>query len=196
MKKLSIALASSALLALSACGDTDTATTADTDTNMMADNSMAEDDMVASGTIVDIAAGNGDFSTLAAAVTTAGLAETLSGDGPFTVFAPTNAAFEKVDQATLDGLMSDGQREQLSGLLTYHVVEGDVTAADLTRQIEEAGGSLELTTVNGGMLTATIDGSNVVLTDANGNAATVTQTDVDASNGTIHAIDTVLMPAA
>ena len=196
MKKLSIALASSALLALSACGDTDTATTAETDTNMMADNSMAEDDMVASGTIVDIAAGNGDFSTLAAAVTTAGLAETLSGDGPFTVFAPTNAAFEKVDQATLDGLMSDGQREQLSGLLTYHVVEGDVTAADLTRQIEEAGGSLELTTVNGGMLTATIDGSNVVLTDANGNAATVTQTDVDASNGTIHAIDTVLMPAA
>ena len=195
MKKIILATISSAALALSACGDTDTTVEPEDDTAMMADDTMAEDDdMAAGGTIVEVAQGDSNFSTLVGAVTTANLASTLGGEGPYTVFAPTNAAFEKVDSATLENLMSEGQREQLSNVLTYHVVEGDVKAADLTRQIEEAGGSLDLTTVSGGTLTATIDGGNVKLTDANGNVATVTQTDVDASNGVIHAIDTVLMP--
>ena len=197
MKNLTLALLSSAALALTACGETETTTDTATTNEMMADDSaMMDDDAAASGTIVEVAQGNNDFSTLVGAVTTANLADTLGGEGPYTVFAPTNAAFDKVDQATLEGLMSDGQREQLSNVLTYHVVEGEVMAADLTRQIEEAGGTLELTTVSGGTLTATVEGGNVMLTDGMGNSSTVTQTDVDASNGVIHAIDTVLMPAA
>ncbi|MEN3972494.1 fasciclin domain-containing protein [Sphingomicrobium sp. XHP0235] len=197
MKKIILATISSAALALSACGDGDTTVEPEDDTAMMADDTMAaDDDMAAGGTIVEVAQGDSNFSTLVGAVTTADLASTLGGEGPYTVFAPTNAAFEKVDSATLENLMSEGQREQLSNVLSYHVVEGNVMAADLTRQIEDAGGSLDLTTVSGGTLTATIEGGNVMLTDANGNSATVTSTDVEASNGVIHAIDTVLMPAA
>ena len=195
MKKLSIALASSATLALAACGspaEEDTAAT--TEDSMMADQ-MANDDMAA-GTIVEVAQGNPDFSTLVSAVTSADLATTLSGTGPYTVFAPTNAAFEKVPQATRDELMSPAGQQDLSNILTYHVVEGNVDAATLAQAIQDAGADgYTITTVNGGTLTAMMDGDNVVLRDAAGNTATVTQTDVDASNGVIHAIDTVLMPA-
>ena len=195
MKKLSIALASSATLALAACGspaEEDTAAT--TEDTMMADQ-MANDDMAA-GTIVEVAQGNPDFSTLVSAVTSADLGATLSGTGPYTVFAPTNAAFEKVPQATRDELMSPAGQQDLSNILTYHVVEGNVDAATLTQAIQDAGADgYTITTVNGGTLTAMMDGDNVVLRDAAGNTATVTQTDVDASNGVIHAIDTVLMPS-
>ena len=195
MKKLSIALASAATLALAACGspaEEDTAAT--TEDTMMADQ-MANDDMAA-GTIVEVAQGNPDFSTLVSAVTSADLGATLSGTGPYTVFAPTNAAFEKVPQATRDELMSPAGQQDLSNILTYHVVEGNVDAATLTQAIQDAGADgYTITTVNGGTLTAMMDGDNVVLRDADGNTATVTQTDVDASNGVIHAIDTVLMPS-
>ena len=195
MKKLSIALASAATLALAACGSpAEEDTTATTEDTMMADQ-MANDDMAA-GTIVEVAQGNPDFSTLVSAVTSADLGATHSGTGPYTVFAPTNAAFEKVPQATRDELMSPAGQQDLSNILTYHVVEGNVDAATLTQAIQDAGADgYTITTVNGGTLTAMMDGDNVVLRDAAGNTATVTQTDVDASNGVIHAIDTVLMPS-
>jgi uncharacterized surface protein with fasciclin (FAS1) repeats len=124
------------------------------------------------------------------------LVDTLSSAGPFTVFAPTNAAFGKLPAGTVENLTQPAQRETLSGILTYHVVSGRVTAADLVAQIQSGGGTATLTTVQGGTLTARLQGSNVVLTDAAGGTSTVTATDVAASNGLIHVIDTVLMPAA
>ena len=194
MNKLTIALASAATLAIAACGEP-----AD-DTAMMDDDTAMADQMAndtaSTGTIVEVAQGNSDFSTLVSAVNSAQLGETLSGDGPYTVFAPTNAAFDKVPQATRDELMSEAGREDLTGILTYHVVEGETMAQALTQAIEGAGEEgYELTTVNGATLTAMMEGENVVLRDAAGNTATVTMTDVDASNGVIHAIDTVLMPS-
>ena len=195
MKKLSIMLASAAALSLAACAETDT--TAD-DTAMADDmtaDQMAVDD-TAAGTIVEVAQGNPDFSTLVSAVTSADLGATLSGTGPYTVFAPTNAAFEEVPQATRDELMSPAGQQDLANILTYHVVEGNVDAATLAQAIQDAGADgYTITTVNGGKLAARMDGDNVVLRDAAGNTATVTQTDVEASNGVIHAIDTVVMPA-
>jgi len=196
MNKFTIALASAASLAIVACAEepADTAM----DDAAMADQ-MANDDAAMVGetaNIVEVAQGNPDFSTLVAAVTSASLGETLSGDGPYTVFAPTNAAFEKIPQATRDELMSEAGREDLTDILTYHVVDGETMAAALTAAIEGAGtGGYEITTVNGATLTATLVDGNVVLTDAAGNTSTVTGTDVDASNGVIHSIDTVLMPA-
>lgn len=192
MNKLSLALASAASLALVACGNqTEDAAPADT---TMTDDAMA--DAAADGdTIVAVAQGNPDFSTLVAAVTAADLGGTLSSTGPFTVFAPTNAAFEKIPQATRDQLMSPAGKADLTGILTYHVVQGETDAAALTKAIEAAGASgYELTTVTGAKLKATLEGGKVMLTDAAGNKATVTATDVDASNGVIHVIDTVLMP--
>lgn len=148
-----------------------------------------------SGNIVTVAQGNSDFSTLVAAVTAADLGSTLSDPGPYTVFAPTNAAFEKIPQATRDQLMSPAGKQDLANILTYHVVPGETNAAALTQAIQAAGpAGAKLTTVNGAQLTATLEGNQVILTDAAGNRSTVTQTDVDASNGVIHVIDTVLMP--
>ena len=194
MNKLSIALASAGALALAACGEAAEETAPAVDDAAMADQ-MANGDTAAGGTIVEVAQDNGDFSTLVSAVTFAGLGETLSGPGPYTVFAPPNAAFEKVPQATRDELMSEAGKSDLAGILTYHVVEGETMAQALTQAIEGAGeGGYTLTTVNGATLTATAEGGNVVLTDAAGNSATVTATDIDASNGVIHVIDTVLMP--
>lgn len=149
----------------------------------------------AGGTIVEVAQGNPDFSTLVSAVTSADLGATLSGGGPFTVFAPTNAAFEKVPAATRDSLMAPAGKADLTKILTYHVVPGRVDAAALTQQIQAGGGSAQLTTVEGGVLTARAgaDGS-VTLTDEKGGVSRVVQADVAASNGIIHAIDTVVMP--
>ena len=129
------------------------------------------------------------------AVQAAGLVETLQGAGPFTVFAPTNAAFEKIPAADLQALLQPEQRTALTGVLTYHVVPGNVSAAALAEQITAGGGQATLTTVEGGALTAraNADGS-ITLTDEKGGAATVVQADVAASNGVIHAIDTVVMP--
>ena len=194
MRILGLAAVSAAALTAAACSNneapaTEPATPA-TDTAAMAPETPA-----ATGTIVAVAQGNGDFSTLVSAVTAAGLGETLSGPGPFTVFAPTNAAFDKVPAATRDQLMSPAGKADLTKILTYHVVPGRVDAATLTQQIQQGGGSAELTTVQGGKLTARAgaDGS-VTLTDAKGNTARVVTTDVAATNGVIHAIDTVVMP--
>ena len=193
MNKLTIVLASAASLAIAACAE-ETAEPTTEDTAAM--NDQMANETAEAGTIVEVAQDNPDFSTLVSAVTTAELGETLSGEGPYTVFAPTNAAFEAVDQATLEQLMSEEGREDLTNILTYHVVEGETMAQALTEAIEGAGKEgYELTTVNGATLTATMEGDNVVLTDAAGNTATVTATDVDASNGVIHVIDTVLMPS-
>lgn len=190
MNKFSIALASAATLALTACGDAvdDTAT----DEVVVADDTAVATD---AGTLVEVAQGNADFSTLVAAVTAAGLGETLSGTGPFTVFAPTNEAFAKIPEATLTELTTN-DTDTLGSILQYHVVEGTVDAATLTEAITAAGeAGYTINTVGGGTLTATIVDGNVVLTDAAGGTATVTATDVEASNGVIHVIDTVLMPA-
>ena len=197
MNKLMIALASSATLAIAACGDTAETDTMNSDMATTNDMAMANDmnaGMDGGETIVATAQGNSDFSTLTSLVQQAELTETLNGPGPFTVFAPTNAAFEKIDQATRDSLMEDANRDQLAGILQYHVVDGEVNAQQLMQQIEQNGGSYEINTLGGGTLTATMDGDNVILTDANGGTSTIATTDVDASNGIIHGIDTVLMP--
>jgi uncharacterized surface protein with fasciclin (FAS1) repeats len=192
MKKMTIVFASVASLALVACGSSDEATLPAEDT-AMADR-MAND-TTSSGSIVEVAQGNSDLSTLVSAVQTANLAGTLSGPGPYTVFAPTNAAFEKIPQATRDQLMSDAGRDDLASILTYHVVEGATNAQTLTSAIQAAGeGGYALTTVNGATLTAVIEDGNVLLRDTAGSTARVTQTDIDASNGVVHVIDSVLMP--
>lgn len=145
-------------------------------------------------TVVELAVNSPDFSTLVTAVQAAGLADTLSGKGPFTVFAPTNSAFAKLPAGTLDTLLKPESKATLTSILTYHVVSGRYPAARLLSLIRQGGGSATLTTVQGGKLTATLDGSTVVLTDAKGGTSRVTATDVNGSNGVIHAIDTVVMP--
>ncbi|MGD1947769.1 MAG: fasciclin domain-containing protein [Croceivirga sp.] len=144
--------------------------------------------------IVGVAAGNENFSTLVAAVKAAELVDTLSGEGPFTVFAPVNAAFEKLPEGTLDGLLKPESKGTLTSILTYHVVAGNVKAADVVKAIQDNNGSFAITTVQGNTLTASLDGENVILTDAKGGTSTIVLTDVAASNGVIHAIDTVVMP--
>ena len=145
-------------------------------------------------TIAEIAMGNEDFSTLVTAVKAAGLAETLKSEGPFTVFAPTNAAFDKLPEGTVSALVEPANKEKLAGILKYHVVSGEYMAADVVKAINDNDGSFTIPTVQGGELTATLEGENVILTDAAGNKSTVIMTDVDASNGVIHAIDAVVMP--
>lgn len=145
-------------------------------------------------TIVDVAAGNPDFSTLVAAVKAAGLVETLSSEGPFTVFAPTNAAFDKLPAGTVDGLLKPENLEKLKGLLTYHVVAGKFDAAAVTEAITKGKGKFTVTTVQGGKIDLGLKDGKVTLTDANGKTSTVVIADVAASNGVIHAIDSVVMP--
>lgn len=184
------AVSAVALLGLAACNSEPA--TPETDAMEPAATDMATP--ATDGTIVTVAQGNPDFSTLVSAVQSAGLVETLNGPGPFTVFAPTNAAFEKIPAETRSSLMEPAQKDTLSGILTYHVVPGRVDAAALTQQIEQGGGSATLTTVQGGTLTATVVDGTVTLTDEAGNTSKVVMTDVAASNGVIHAIDTVVMP--
>ena len=191
MNKISIALASVASIAIAACAEPAEDTSGDA---MMADQ-MAVEAEAMPGTVVDVAVSNEDFSTLVTAVTAAELAETLSGEGPFTVFAPTNDAFAKIPTETLTELTTN-DTETLGAILTYHVVAGNVDAATLTQAITDAGeGGFTVETVNGGTLNAAVVDGNVVLTDAAGGTAIVTATDVAASNGVIHVIDTVLMPS-
>lgn len=150
--------------------------------------------MYPSKTIVENASQSADHTTLVAAVKAAGLAETLSSPGPFTVFAPTNAAFEKLPAGTVDTLLKPENKAQLTKVLTYHVVAGKVTAAQLAEQITAGGGKAELTTVAGGKLTASVEGGAVVLTDAKGGKSRVTVADVNQSNGVVHVVDTVVLP--
>ncbi|HEX8483575.1 MAG TPA: fasciclin domain-containing protein [Allosphingosinicella sp.] len=145
-------------------------------------------------TIVDNAARSKSHTTLVAAVKAAGLAETLSGAGPFTVFAPTNAAFSKLPAGTVDTLLRPENKPMLQSVLTYHVVPGRVSAAQLTARIKAGRGMAKLATVQGGTLTARLMGGKVVLTDEKGGRATVTQADVFQSNGVIHVTDAVSLP--
>lgn len=186
---LASSLAATGVFALAACApETDPAD------SMMADETAMSEAAATTGTIVEVAQTDGGFSTLVAAVNAAALGDTLSGEGPFTVFAPTDTAFAKIDEATLTELTTN-DTETLAAILTYHVVAGEVDAATLTAAIEGAGeGGYAIETVGGGTLTAKIVDGAVVLTDAQGGSSTVTATDVEASNGIIHAVDTVLMP--
>lgn len=194
-RMITLTVASMAVLGLAACNSPESATDAASAEGAMAPAAETAAPAAATGTIVATAQGNADFSTLVSAVQSAELVDTLNGAGPFTVFAPTNAAFEKVPAATRETLMSPAGKADLTKILTYHVVPGNVTAAALTEQITAGGGTATLTTVEGGTLTAAVgaDGS-VTLTDENGGTSRVVQADVPATNGVIHAIDTVVMP--
>ena len=144
--------------------------------------------------IVEVAASNDNFTTLVAAVTAADLVATLSSDGPFTVFAPTNDAFSKLPEGTVDTLLKPESKETLTGILTYHVVSGKFEAAAVIEAINSNNGKFTVTTVQGTTIDLSLSGGKVVLTDAKGGTATVAIADVSASNGVIHAIDTVVMP--
>jgi uncharacterized surface protein with fasciclin (FAS1) repeats len=145
--------------------------------------------------IIDNAVNSADHTTLVAAVQAAGLVETLKSAGPFTVFAPVNAAFDALPAGTVDTLLKPESKDALTGVLTYHVIAGDIKAADLVKAIGDNGGTYKAATVNGAELSFSLEGDMVKITDASGGVATVTIADVDQSNGVIHVIDKVLLPA-
>ncbi|MCV0384439.1 MAG: fasciclin domain-containing protein [Erythrobacter sp.] len=193
-----IAATSAAALALTAC---QTTMSDDADMDMGANASASTSVMVGGAamypnrTIVQNASEASNLTTLVGAVKAAGLVETLSGPGPFTVFAPTNAAFEKVPAATRTSLMQPANRAMLRDVLTYHVVPGTLTAADLMQRIRAGNGTAMLTTVQGGKLTLRMMGDRIMISGMNGSTAHVTQGDVRQSNGVVHVIDGVLTPA-
>jgi uncharacterized surface protein with fasciclin (FAS1) repeats len=179
--KIAAAGSLAAVLFLAGCSSDSDEPAAETTTAAAETSAEATDGaMEEAGTIVEVASSNPDFSTLVAAVDAAGLVETLSSDGPFTVFAPTNEAFEALPEGLLDALLLPENKDALTSILTYHVISGEVMAADVT-----AG---EVDTVEGSPITITTD-DGVKVDDAN-----VIATDVDASNGVIHVIDSVLVP--
>src|SRR5262245_60254504 len=145
--------------------------------------------------IVENAVNSADHTTLVAAVKAAGLVETLQSPGPFTVFAPTNAAFQKLPAGTVDTLLKPENKPLLTKVLTYHVVPGRLSSADLRKQIEMAHGAAMLKTVSGGMLWATMQGRDIFVRDEKGSVAKLTQVNVFQSNGVIHVIDTVVQPS-
>lgn len=198
MKTSLLAAALLAAFTLTACAaDTTADATARTDAAESAAPETAGDataDAATTGDVVDAAIASPDHTTLVAAVQAAGLVDTLKGSGPFTVFAPTDAAFGKLPAGAVDGLLTPERRDDLTAVLTYHVVPGNVDAATLVGLIEAGGGSATLSTVQGGTLTARADGGTVTLTDAQGGVSTVTAADLRQSNGVIHVVDTVLMP--
>jgi len=144
--------------------------------------------------IIDNAVNSKDHTTLVAAVKAAGLVDTLKGPGPFTVFAPTNAAFAALPAGTVDTLLKPENKAMLTGILTYHVVPGKVDAKSLMKMIDDGKGTASLKTVAGGTLTAKTSGGKVMVTDEKGGSATVTIADVYQSNGVIHVVDKVLLP--
>ena len=150
--------------------------------------------MYPSKNIIENAVNSKDHTTLVAAVKAASLVDTLSGPGPFTVFAPTNEAFAKLPAGTVDTLVKPENKDTLVKILTYHVVAGRMTAMDIKAAIKAGGGNATLTTVEGEPLIATMSGGKLHLTDAKGGTSTVTIADVMQSNGVIHVVDTVLMP--
>ena len=143
--------------------------------------------------IVDVAAGSKEHTTLVQAIKAADLVNTLKSEGPYTVFAPTNNGFTKLPVGTVDNLLKPENKTKLAGILTCHVVEGNLDAKAIMAAITKGGGKATLTTVEGGMLTATVVNGKVVLTDEKGDTAAVTATDLKASNGVIHVIDKVLL---
>ena len=150
--------------------------------------------MLAAKDIIDNAVNSKDHTTLVAAVKAAGLVDTLKSAGPFTVFAPTNAAFAALPEGTVDTLLKPENKGMLTGILTYHVVPGRVDAAALTKMIMDGNGSTTFKTVAGGLLTARSAGGKVMITDEKGGSSTVTIADVYQSNGVIHVVDKVLLP--
>lgn len=144
--------------------------------------------------IIDNAVNSADHTTLVAAVKAAGLVDTLKGAGPFTVFAPTNAAFAKLPAGTVENLLKPENKDALTKVLTYHVVAGRLSARDLKKQIKAGGGQATLNTVSGGTLVVMMQGDNVVLKDEKGGVSTVTIPNVFQSNGVIHVVDTVVLP--
>jgi len=151
-------------------------------------------EMYPSKNIIENAMSSKDHTTLVAAVKAAGLVETLQGSGPFTVFAPTNEAFNKLPKGTVDNLLKPENKAMLSSVLTYHVVAGRLDSKEIMDMIKKGNGKAMLKTVNGGMLTAMMKGDKLVLTDEKGGMSMVTIKDVYQSNGVIHVVDTVLMP--
>jgi len=144
--------------------------------------------------IIDNAVNSKDHTTLVAAVKAAGLVDTLKGPGPFTVFAPTNEAFAKLPAGTVDNLLKPENKDTLTKILTYHVVAGRISAADLKKQIKAGNGQATLKTVSGGTLTAMMQGGSIVLKDEKGGMSTVTIPNVFQSNGVIHVVDSVVLP--
>jgi len=150
--------------------------------------------MSSSKNIIENASKANNLTTLVTAVKAAGLVETLSGPGPFTVFAPTNAAFAKLPAGTVESLLKPESKDTLSKILTYHVVSGKMTSANIAAAIKAGHGKATLTTVQGEPLTAMMRGGKLVLTDAKGGTSTVIIANILQSNGVVHAVDTVLMP--
>jgi uncharacterized surface protein with fasciclin (FAS1) repeats len=144
--------------------------------------------------IVENAVNSKDHTTLVAAVQAAGLVDTLKSAGPFTVFAPTNAAFEKLPAGTVETLLKPENKATLTKILTYHVIAGNADSKSIVKAIKAGGGKAEFKTVSGGTLTAMLEGKNVVLVDEKGGKSMVTIADVRQSNGVIHVIDTVVLP--
>ncbi len=200
MKKISIAVAAGvvATALLGGCAGTMGSGNA----SAMPSSSMAMNDTVMVGgaamfpskDIIDNAVNSKDHTTLVAAVKAAGLVDTLKSPGPFTVFAPTNAAFATLPAGTVDTLLKPENKPTLTKVLTYHVVSGRVDSTSLGRMIAASGGRATLKTVSGGNLYATMSGSNVIITDDKGGAATVTIANVYQSNGVIHVVNKVLLP--
>ena len=197
MNKLKLVLVFAAAgFILTSCGETkkENTTNQQMETPMEENTSTMEMNENTTPNIVEVASENENFTTLVAAVKAADLVETLSGNGPFTVFAPTNAAFEKLPAGTVETLLKPENKEKLSGILTYHVVSGKFEAGAVIDAIKDNNGKFTVDTVNGGAITLSLDGDKVMLTDANGGKSTVVIADVAASNGVIHAIDSVVMP--
>ncbi|WP_052184327.1 fasciclin domain-containing protein [Psychroserpens sp. Hel_I_66] len=144
--------------------------------------------------IIENAVNSKDHTTLVAAVKAAGLVETLSSEGPFTVFAPTNEAFEALPKGTVRTLLMEENKDQLKNVLTYHVVSGKVSAKDLAMLIKKNDGKAKLTTVSGGTLIAWEKDGKIYISDENGNSSQVTIADVNQSNGVIHVVDAVVLP--
>lgn len=144
--------------------------------------------------IVENAVNSKDHTTLVAAVKAAGLIETLQGKGPFTVFAPTNAAFNKLPKGTVETLLMPENMKMLQSILTYHVVAGKMNASDIAKAIKKGKGKATIKTVSGGTLTAWMKGKNLYISDENMNKAKVTIADVNQSNGVIHVINAVVLP--
>ncbi len=201
------ALSAFAVLGIAACS-TPESTTTRTNTNapmtttspMMSPSPAAMENpmvggaaMYANKDIIDNAVNSKDHTTLVAAVKAAGLVDTLKGAGPFTVFAPTNAAFEELPAGTVDTLLKPASKAALTKVLTYHVVPGRQDAATIAKAITAGNGKATFTTVEGGTLTASMSGSDVIITDEKGGTAKVTTANVMQSNGVIHVVDGVLM---
>ena len=192
LKTLSILTITAVLF--TACGDNKKEDKTTDETEVMEVEETTDMAEQATPNIVEVAVGNENFSTLVAAVKAADLVETLSSEGPFTVFAPANDAFAKLPEGTVDTLLKTENKATLSGILTYHVVSGNYSAAAVVDAITKNNGKFTVTTVNGGTINLSLKDGNVILTDAKGTTSTVIMADVAASNGVIHAIDTVVMP--